>query len=116
MFKLRTVLLLASLASSVVLTGCEGEKADDAAAKALAESIPKQALGEDPGLVEGVDEATLVGGNLSCCSDKKCENQVWTGNSIHNCCANRGGKSWTCPTIADGECIKCAFVNQGHCP
>lgn len=57
-----------------------------------------------------------AGGNLRCFSDKKGNNQVWTGNSIHNCCANKGGKSWSCPSINGGAVTKCSTVNQGHCP
>ncbi len=54
-----------------------------------------------------------AGGNLECYSDKKGNNRIWTGNSAHNCCANKGGKSWRCN---GGALVKCSVNNSYHCP
>lgn len=56
---------------------------------------------------------TMAGGNLSCYSDKNGNNKIWTGNSAHNCCTKRGGKSWSCD---GGPVTKCSQNNDYHCP
>ncbi|MDX1804914.1 MAG: hypothetical protein R3292_12605 [Alcanivorax sp.] len=56
---------------------------------------------------------SMAGGNLSCYSDRKGNNLIWTGNSAHNCCSNRGGKSWRC---GNGPVVKCSVNNSYHCP
>jgi len=58
-----------------------------------------------------------AGGNLECYSDNKCSNNIWTGNSAHNCCSKgKGGKSWTCPSYNNGKCVKCSANKSRHCP
>lgn len=56
---------------------------------------------------------TMAGGNLECYSDRNGNNKIWTGNSAHNCCTKRGGKSWSCD---DGPVTKCSQNNDYHCP
>ncbi|NJO57672.1 MAG: hypothetical protein HC836_04640 [Richelia sp. RM2_1_2] len=43
---------------------------------------------------------------LVCYSDKRCETRIWQGNSPHNCCTKRQGKSFRFDS--DGRCRKCS--------
>ena len=78
---------------------------------------PELGICQDFGSQTSGDALLLAkGGNLKCFSDKKGRNKIWTGNSAHNCCTKKGGKSWSCPSVNRGKVIKCSVSKDFHCP